>query len=149
MTIDIKQPSRLHALNLTTRYQVLFKQIIDYLKLPHHVHVDVWITSNATIKRYNARFRNKDVATDVLSFPLYDPSYSVPPSMPLAIGQLIISEQKAFSQAKAYGHDPLREFSFLFVHGVLHCLGYNHETVEDEAKMFALQKTILGKRVTS
>jgi probable rRNA maturation factor len=67
--------------------------------------------------------------------------------MPHPIGQLIISHQKAKQQANTYGHSFVRELSFLFVHGVLHCLGYDHETPEDEKNMLALQDTILGKRV--
>ncbi len=117
------------------------------LSLPTNLHVDVWLTTNQTIRRYNRQYRQKDVATDVLSFPLYDASFAVPLTMPHPIGQLMISHQKAAQQAKAYGHSFIRELSFLFVHGVLHCVGYDHETPDDEAIMLALQDTILGKRV--
>lgn len=147
MTVTITQPIRLAVYDLNTLYQSLFETIRTTLSLPDNLHVDVWMTSNQTIRRYNRQYRQKDVATDVLSFPLYDASFTVPTSMPHPIGQLIISHQKAKQQANTYGHSFVRELSFLFVHGVLHCLGYNHETPEDEKNMLALQDTILGKRV--
>lgn len=147
MTVTITQPIRLAVYDLNTLYQSLFETIRTTLSLPDNLHVDVWMTSNQTIRRYNRQYRQKDVATDVLSFPLYDASFTVPTSMPHPIGQLIISHQKAKQQANTYGHSFVRELSFLFVHGVLHCLGYNHETPEDEKNMLTLQDTILGKRV--
>jgi probable rRNA maturation factor len=147
VTVTITQPIRLAVYDLNTLYQSLFETIRTTLSLPDNLHVDVWMTSNQTIRRYNRQYRQKDVATDVLSFPLYDASFTVPTSMPHPIGQLIISHQKAKQQANTYGHSFVRELSFLFVHGVLHCLGYNHETPEDEKNMLALQDTILGKRV--
>jgi probable rRNA maturation factor len=147
VTVTITQPLRLATYDLNTLYQTLFETIRKTLSLPANLHVDVWMTSSQTIRRYNRQYRQKDVATDVLSFPLYDASFTVPHPMPQPIGQLIISYQKAEQQAKAYGHSLVRELSFLFVHGVLHCLGYDHETPEDEKKMLALQDTILGKRV--
>jgi probable rRNA maturation factor len=110
--------------------------------------VDVTITNNQTIRKFNALYRQKDMATDVLSFSFLENAEMIK-GQPIHLGQLIISYQKAFTQAKAYGHSRAREFSFLFVHGLLHILGYNHETASDEQKMLDLQDKILGKRVTS
>jgi probable rRNA maturation factor len=108
--------------------------------------VDVTITNNQTIRKFNAQYRQKDMATDVLSFPFLDKASKIQ-GQPIHLGQLVISYQKALTQAKAYGHSRQREFSFLFVHGLLHLLGYNHETASDEQKMLVLQDKILGKRV--
>lgn len=58
---------------------------------------------------------------------------------------IYISVDKAKSQAEEYGHSLKRELSFLFVHGLLHLLGYDHMTPEDEKVMFALQDEILPK----
>jgi probable rRNA maturation factor len=66
---------------------------------------------------------------------------------PIHLGQIVISHQKAKSQAVSYGHTIEREFTFLFVHGLLHLLGYNHETESDEKIMLSLQDKILGKRI--
>lgn len=148
MTLTIQQPHSLASYHLETHYQTLFASIIETLHLPTTCHLDVWMTTNATIRQYNKQYRHMDKATDVLSFPQFDHLPQTTSSHPLPLGQLIISYQKAKQQAKAYGHSDLREFSFLFVHGVLHCLGFDHQTPEDEAKMLALQHQILGKRVT-
>ena len=64
----------------------------------------------------------------------------------ISLGTVLISFEKAEEQAKDYGHSLIREFSFLFVHGLLHLLGYDHMTEEDEEEMFALQDEILGGR---
>jgi len=58
----------------------------------------------------------------------------------------VINYQKAFIQAKTYGHTKERELSFLFVHGLLHLLGYHHDTKNEEDLMIKLQDQILGKR---
>jgi probable rRNA maturation factor len=149
VTLTLQQPKKLTALGLSSLYETLFQRIIDTLNLPSQLHLDVWITSNATIKRYNQQYRHIDKATDVLSFPQFEVLPSVKGKVPLPLGQLIISYEKAAYQAKAYGHSPIREFSFLFVHGVLHCLGYHHEDPAAEAIMLKLQDHILGKRVNS
>ncbi len=62
----------------------------------------------------------------------------------VCLGEIYISFDKALEQAKEYGHGEKREFCFLFVHGLLHLLGYDHMTVEDEREMFAMQDVILS-----
>jgi rRNA maturation RNase YbeY len=97
----------------------------------------------------NKQFRGIDQATDVLSFAFLDkvegePSIKNAPFINL--GALVISTEKAISQAQEYGHSLKREMSFLFVHGLLHLCGYDHQTNEQEQQMIALQTAILGKR---
>ena len=62
----------------------------------------------------------------------------------VVLGEIYISFDKAREQALAYGHSLDRELKFLFVHGLLHLLGYDHMTKEDEKIMFALQDEILA-----
>ena len=59
------------------------------------------------------------------------------------LGDLFINIDYARKQAREYGHSEKRELGFLFTHGLLHCLGYDHMNPEDEKKMFALQDRIL------
>lgn len=146
MNIDLIAPKSLEKYHLSSLYLTLLKKTLRITKNPSKAMVDVIITSNQTIRQYNATYRQKDMATDVLSFSFLE-TPSIMHSQPVHLGQLIISYQKAFSQSKMYGHSVEREFSFLFVHGLLHLLGYNHETASDEAKMLVLQDKILGKRV--
>ena len=89
------------------------------------------------ITRINREYRNKDYATDVISFEdEEDEEY---------LGDIFISIDKAIEQAKEYGHSIEREFAFLLVHGVLHLHGYDHIEYEEEQEMFKLQKEILER----
>ena len=63
--------------------------------------------------------------------------------MPRELGDIFISVDHAKSQAEEYGHSLRREMCFLFTHGLLHLLGYDHMKEEDEKVMFTLQKEIL------
>lgn len=96
--------------------------------------VAVTFVDNNQIQQLNRQFRDKDKATDVLSFPLEEED---------ALGDIIISIPKAKEQAEQYGHSFEREMGFLAVHGFLHLLGYDHETEEEEKAMFGRQERIL------
>ncbi len=96
--------------------------------------LNVVICDNDMIKTYNKTYRNIDKETDVLSFPSDEEG---------ELGDILISIDKAKSQAVEYGHTLKRELSFLLCHGILHCLGYDHMTKEEEEIMFNLQEKIL------
>lgn len=146
MNIDLIAPKSLTSYRLKERYLPLMKKTLTLLEHSLHADVDVLITTNHTIRSYNHKYRQKDQATDVLSFGFQEqPSKIV--GQPIHLGQIVISHQKAKSQAVSYGHTIEREFTFLFVHGLLHLLGYNHETESDEKIMLSLQDKILGKRI--
>lgn len=103
--------------------------------------LSVALVSNKEIQKLNKEWRGKDYATDVLSFPL-ELDFEVD-GVPFEMGELIISVEKAKEQAEEYGHSFEREMSFLFVHGCLHILGFDHITAKDEKDMFNRQKEIL------
>ena len=89
--------------------------------------MELVICDDTTIRDLNREYRGIDKATDVLSFP-YEP-------MPMApIGSIVISADHVRSGAEAYGHSPDDEFALLFLHGVLHLLGCDHETDEGEMR---------------
>lgn len=94
------------------------------------------------IHKLNRQYRSVDRATDVLSFPMDDEVMNG--GIPL-LGDIIISVPTAKRQSEQYGHSLLREIGFLFVHGFLHLLGYDHQTDEAEAEMIAIQEEILVK----
>lgn len=101
--------------------------------------ISLLITDDETIKQYNKEYRNMDKATDVLSFPMNDN---------FMLGDVAISFDTAKKQAEEAEINIDREISFLFIHGLLHLLGYEHETsMEDEEKMFTLQEKILTKLI--
>lgn len=103
--------------------------------------VSVVFVSNAQIRKINRQWRGKDAATDVISFPLADEA--PPAGLPWEVGEVFISAERALSQSQEYGHDLAREYAFLFVHGLLHVLGFDHETADDEKEMFSRQDAAL------
>lgn len=93
------------------------------------------------IQKLNSEYRKIDRVTDVISFALEDDEDKI---LNLRIlGDIYICIDKMLEQAKEYGHSNKRELSFLTVHGLLHLLGYDHQTVEEEKEMFGLQDKIL------
>ena len=122
-----------------------YVKIFNELKLKGEYFTDVTIVDNKTIHKINREYRNVDRPTDVISFAFLDEqSEKDLKGGPISLGQIIISFEKAEEQAKEYGHSPKREMTFLFVHGMLHLLGYDHMKKEDEEIMFSLQDKILG-----
>jgi len=89
--------------------------------------VNVLITSNAEIRSLNRRFRGKDKATDVLSFP------AAPDASQELAGDIAISAEVASQNARFLGHAPAEEVKILTLHGILHLRGYDHE--RDDGQM--------------
>jgi probable rRNA maturation factor len=97
----------------------------------------VLVFVNSTeMRRMNRQYREKDYATDVLSFH---------PVEPTSLGELVLCLPTIRSQAKRSGLSERGELGYMIVHGVLHLLGYDHEDRADETKMFALQDGIYAK----
>ena len=91
--------------------------------------ISVTFTDNAQIKKLNAQYRNKDMETDVLSFPMgengkYDLNMETGAQI---LGDIVISMEKAVEQADRFCHSLQREVGYLTAHSMLHLLGYDHE----------------------
>ncbi len=91
--------------------------------------ISVTFVNNEQIRELNKQYRSKDMATDVLSFPMgedgvYDENHSTGAKI---LGDIVISMEKAVEQAELYGHSLEREVGYLTAHSMLHLLGYNHE----------------------
>lgn len=95
------------------------------------------------IHELNKQYRGVDRVTDVISFALED-AHDVSLSDVRVLGDIYICIDRMKEQALEYGHSETRELSFLTVHGLLHLLGYDHQTKEDEEVMFGLQRKILS-----
>jgi probable rRNA maturation factor len=99
--------------------------------------VTVLLTTDAAVKDLNRRFRGKNKATDVLSFP-------AEMAGPVRIaGDLAISVDTARRQAAAQGHGLGTELKVLILHGLLHLAGYDHET--DEGRMARRERVLRGR----
>ena len=99
--------------------------------------VELLLTDDATIHALNKQYRGKDKPTDVLSFSMEDPVH---------LGQLVISVDRARQQAEDIGQSLEEELKFLFTHGTLHLLGYDHEDPEDEKIMLAKTYALLERK---
>ena len=98
--------------------------------------IELVITTNDEIQQINKEYRNIDKPTDVLSFP-----YEEMPMTPL--GSIVVSEELVITKAKEFGHASQDEFTLLFIHGLLHLLGYDHEI--DSGEMRAEEEKIIHK----
>ena len=115
-------------------------------EFPFDAEVSVTLCDNEYIHALNRKFRNIDRPTDVLSFPLYDDGAFDADEciMGAALGDIVISLERASEQAKEIGNSFLREVAFLTIHSTLHLLGYDHERSEDEdEEQCRLQKDII------
>lgn len=114
--------------------------LFNYMNIKDSV-MSIIIVDNDYIHKINKEYRNIDRETDVISFALEEDETIDEPVKTL--GDIYISIDKVYSQAKEYGHSVKRELFFLVTHGFLHLLGYDHMNKEDEEKMFSLQEEIL------
>ncbi len=107
--------------------------------------VSVTFVDNEQIKKLNSEYRNKNSATDVLSFPMFNDLSEIDNQIsPVAIGDIVISLERAAEQGYQIGHSIYHEVAFLCVHSTLHLLGYDHETSKDDEKdMIRRQKDIM------
>lgn len=101
-----------------------------------------------TIQKMNRDYRGIDRITDVISFAFED-NGKIGYNTPRVLGDIYICIPRMQEQANEYGHSEKRELAFLTVHGLLHLLGYDHQTTEEEKIMFGLQELILdGENIT-
>lgn len=99
--------------------------------------IEIIFINNDEMKNMNKYYRNIDSSTDVLSFPNDLDEIN-------SYGDIFINVKYIKTQAKKYKHSPLREAAFLAVHGYLHLIGYDHDTLENEKEMFEKQEKILN-----
>ena len=96
------------------------------------------------IHELNKEYRDVDRPTDVLSFPqFYDLEEEIPEVGGICLGDVVICKEKAEEQAAEFGHSFEREIIYLFVHSVLHLLGYDHMEDDEKACMRAREEQIM------
>jgi len=104
--------------------------------------IELIITDNKTIQNINQEYRDKDKPTDVLSFPM-DAPFTEQSIFGMPLGSIMISADFVRQKANDFGHTIQDELSLLFIHGLLHLLGFDHET--DNGEMRAREKEIIKK----
>lgn len=118
--------------------------------------IELLIVDEEGIQTLNRIYRHIDRVTDVLSFPALGDvkgrailkaghETELDEEGRLLLGSIAICKKRAEEQAIEYGHSYERELYYLAVHGVLHCLGYDHESDEDKAEMRAKEEEVMQK----
>jgi len=134
---------------LEERYRHLAITTFEVLKIKENYEIDVSLVDKKTIQEINRKYRKNDKVTDVISFAFNDDEREkeliFSNETARMLGEILICLPRAIEQAKEIGNSIERELSFLFLHGLLHLLGYDHMTPEDEAIMFPLQDKILER----
>jgi probable rRNA maturation factor len=118
-----------------TRQVLLALEKLDKLE-EEITEVSIAFIDDDAMKELNQKFRKKAKTTDVLTFPA-DDSYNEPSATGRPLGDIVISVDQARRQAAEEKHSLSTEIRYLVVHGVLHALGYDHET--DRGEMNALE----------
>ncbi len=114
--------------------------------------ISITFVDNEQIREINREERDIDRETDVLSFPMNEMDrgkFSQEPEVDekgvILLGDIVLSLEKARAQAREYGHSFEREVAFLCVHSMLHLLGFDHMSPEEEKEMFEIQEDVLRK----
>lgn len=144
---DIINKIEADLFNFEDKIKDILQTTLNKLDITESVELTLNIVNNNIISDINEKYRNKKGSTDVISFALEEEENLNLNALTgfRILGDIFISYEKVKEQAKQYEHSLLRELSFLFLHGLLHLLGYDHQTEEQEKTMFKLQKQILNK----
>lgn len=139
--------------------EAVVEKALDLEDCPYEAEVNILLTGNEEMKNINRENRGIDRTTDVLSFPMNDyevpgdfehleedvPDAFDPETGELLLGDIVLSVPKIKEQAEAYGHSTRREYAFLIAHSVLHLVGYDHMTPEEESVMIRKQENVLNE----
>ena len=130
-------------------FEQLFEKIAEKaeqrLALSDDYELSVTFVRSRTIHTINRDYRGIDRPTDVISFAIRDDMEFEMVEGMNDLGDIFINIERVKLQAEEYEHSIKREFVFLFIHGLLHCLGYDHMVKEDEIVMIEKQKMIIGE----
>ncbi|QHX36815.1 rRNA maturation RNase YbeY [Spiroplasma sp. BIUS-1] len=132
-------------------YEILFSKLLtsakEVLEIGKTLSLSVNFIDEVKSREINNEYRKKDYVGDVISFPI-DDDFGIYDQLEFKeIGDIFITFSEAKNKAAKYNHDIKEEMAWLFIHGLLHILGYDHETNELEAKeMFDLTDKILDKQ---
>jgi len=123
-------------------FEEIIKKTLAHENLEGSYEVSLSLVTADEIRELNQTYRGKDRVTDVLSFPV---EQQFQPEEEKILGDIIISTQAVIEQAKEYEHTIEREISYLFIHGLLHLLGYDHLDPKGKEKMRKVEEEILSK----
>lgn len=148
-TMIINQQNKV---NYTRELQQIIKKVVNTVartaKLAKNTEASILIVDNSYIQELNFIYRGQNTPTDVLSFAMNElgedePDFDFSGEVNV-LGDIVISLEKALEQSQEYGHSLEREVGYLVAHGMLHLLGYDHETEAERKLMRALEEKIMS-----
>lgn len=119
--------------------------VLEALHVHPQTELGVMLVDESAIEQLHVQWMDEPGPTDVLSFPMDElrPGRQDAPTPAGLLGDVVICPQVAESQAEAAGHDMAQEIQVLLTHGMLHLLGFDHATPDEETEMFGLQRDLL------
>lgn len=134
-------------------------ECLNYEGCPFETEISILLTDDSEIRAINKQFRNIDKPTDVLSFPALEymkagdfsnieeavGEFFNPDSGELILGDIVISVDRAISQAEEYSHSIIREIAFLTAHSMFHLMGYDHINEDERQELEYRQKAVLDR----
>ncbi len=161
MTVNIENE---YLCEISINYRSIIQEVVEaavsYVNCPYEIEVNVLLTDNDSIQEINRENRGIDRPTDVLSFPMIE--FTMPEDFALVeahpekyfdqdtgelnLGDIVISMDKVYEQAREFGHSPERELAFLVAHSMLHLSGHDHEEEAERLLMEEKQEDILKQK---
>ena len=121
--------------------------VLGHLRIHPQAELSVKLVDTAAMTSLHEHFMNEPGPTDVLAFPMDElrpPSREDEEPEPGLLGDVVLCPQVAVEQANGAGHAMYDELCLLCTHGILHLLGYDHHTPDEEREMFGLQARLLA-----
>jgi len=132
--------------SLLKKVREVIEASLEYEGIDTECEVSLVFVDNNQIQDMNRDYRSKDQPTDVLSFPQYDDLTNMDDyPEELALGDIVISLERAQEQAQEFGHSLEREVCFLTAHSMFHLFGYDHDTDENRQIMRVREEAVLEK----
>lgn len=143
MTVEINNESSIEVEE--ARLMRLAAFVLESMHVHPETELGVMLVTEDAISQLHVQWMNEPGATDVLSFPMDElrPGRVDAVTPAGLLGDVVICPQVAQMQAEAAGHDLAQEIAVLLTHGMLHLLGYDHATPDEETEMFGLQRDLL------
>jgi probable rRNA maturation factor len=115
------------------------------LEMRGPVEIGITLVNDAEQRRLNAGFAGRDAPTNVLAFPAWRAGMKFPPGVPILLGDVVLAFETVAREAVEQGKPLADHLRHLIVHGVLHLVGYDHQTAEEASRMESLETAILAK----
>jgi probable rRNA maturation factor len=129
----------------TARLAVIDGMAAMDLAPPARAELGITLTADDFQQQLNQRFRGRSASTNILAFPAWEPAAQVPFGAPLLLGDLVLAFETVASEALNQGKAFADHFRHLIVHGVLHLLGWDHQSEAEAAEMEVLETLILTR----